>query len=91
MTWVNGTLLFGDTFSGFGSTQQLDAASVTAPFSLSKEFVINPNGAAGQDQSTESVIGVPKPSAWAMLGLGFAGLGMLRLTNPRRKEARYAI
>jgi len=90
-TWVNSTELFADTFSGVGSTQQLNAASVTSPFSLSEEFMINPNGAAGQDQSTESIIGAPEPSTWAMFCVGFAGLGMLRLTNPRRKEARYAI
>jgi hypothetical protein len=33
---------------------------------------------------------VPEPSTWAMLGLGFAGMGLLGLTR-RRKGPRYAL
>jgi hypothetical protein len=32
---------------------------------------------------------VPEPATWAMLGLGFAGMGLLGLTR-RRKNSRYA-
>jgi PEP-CTERM motif len=33
---------------------------------------------------------VPEPATWAMLGLGFAGMGLLGLTR-RRKSPRYAL
>ena len=33
---------------------------------------------------------VPEPATWGMVGLGFAGLGLLRVTS-RRKGPRYAI
>lgn len=36
-----------------------------------------------------TTIAIPEPSTWAMLGLGFAGMGLLGLTR-RRKGARYA-
>jgi hypothetical protein len=33
---------------------------------------------------------VPETSTWAMLGIGFAGIGMLGMTK-RRKAPRYAL
>jgi hypothetical protein len=36
-----------------------------------------------------SATAVPEPATWAMLGLGFAGMGLVGLTR-RRKNSRYA-
>lgn len=90
-TWVNSTQLFSGTFSTVGSAQQLNKAAVSLPFSLSEMFVITPNGGVGQDQSTISIMGVPEAPIWAMMGLGFAGLGILHLAILRRKASRYII
>jgi hypothetical protein len=33
---------------------------------------------------------IPEPSTWAMLGVGFAGIGLVGVTK-RRKTSRYAL
>ena len=42
------------------------------------------------DISGDFSANVPEPATWAMLGLGFAGMGLLGLTR-RRKGPRYAL
>jgi hypothetical protein len=90
-TWLNSTQLFSGTFSAVGSSQQFNLAAVSLPFSLSEKFVFTPNGGAGQDQSTISIMDIPEAPTWAMLGLGFAGLGIFRLATLQRKASRYII
>jgi hypothetical protein len=90
-TWVNNTQLFSGVFSTVGSAQQLNLAAVSLPFALSEKFVLTPNGGDGQDQSTINIMGVPVAPTWAMLGLGFAGLGIFRLATLQRKASRYII
>jgi hypothetical protein len=34
---------------------------------------------------------VPEPSTWALMGLGFAGLGLFKFSKSRRKEARCTV
>jgi hypothetical protein len=59
-------------------------------------FVIklSSGAATGKGQSDNSTIdlsyaAVPELSTWAMIGLGFAGVGLMGLTK-RRKGTRYA-
>ena len=54
------------------------------------QFAINFT-AGGQSfgGSAQLTTGVPEPATWAMLGLGFAGMGLLGLTR-RRKNSQYA-
>jgi PEP-CTERM motif len=68
----------------------LTPVSVTTPFSVTEEFVIQSNGFSGSANNTIDLSGtVPEPSTWAMLGLGFAGMGLLGLAR-RQKGSRYA-
>lgn len=48
------------------------------------------SGAGGSLSGTASIVAVPEPSTWAMLGMGFAGIGLLGVTK-RRKASRYAL
>jgi hypothetical protein len=86
------TLLATHTFtSGPDTFTLLTPVSVTAPFSVTEEYVINSNGIGGAANDTIDLSGtVPEPATWAMLGLGFAGMGLFGLTR-RRKGPRYAL
>ena len=57
----------------FTKTTSVD---VTAPFSVTEEFTVKSNGFAGAANNTIDLSGtVPETSTWAMLVLGFMGLG----------------
>jgi len=76
--------------SGPDTFTLLTPVSVTAPFSVTEEFVVNSNGLSGAANDTIDLSAtVPEPATWAMLGLGFAGMGLLGLTR-RRKDSHYA-
>jgi hypothetical protein len=77
-----GLLLASDTFSGTTPGSTLDTVTSLVPFgkpfSVTEEIAITLTSASarGQDQSTVSVTAtIPEASTWAMMTLGFAGLG----------------
>ncbi len=43
----------------------------------------------GSTDSTMEATSVPELWTWVLIGLGFAGVGVLRLIRPRRKQPRY--
>jgi hypothetical protein len=63
-------------------------------YSITEELLINvPKfGAKGTSGASELIqtTGIPETSTWAMLGIGFAGIGLLGMTK-RRKAPRYAL
>ena len=74
-----------DSFSG----SKLAAFDASAPFSMTEgaALVLRADGSVtGFSQSMQT--GVPEPSTWAMLVVGFAGLAWAGL---RRKSARFAL
>ncbi|HWY81605.1 MAG TPA: PEP-CTERM sorting domain-containing protein [Roseiarcus sp.] len=73
-----------DTFSGVASVD------VTSPFSVTELYRVSSGGVSGAANDTIDLsAAIAEPSTWAMLGLGFAGMGLLGLTR-RRKNSRYA-
>jgi hypothetical protein len=78
-TYGKETKLASHSFSagGFKSISVTEPVAWGAPFSLTEEIVIKPGTKAGMDLSGISVVGavVPETSTWAMIMLGFAGLG----------------
>jgi PEP-CTERM motif len=83
-TWVDptntkygqGTQLGSKTFTGFGLDQQGLKVSGLTTYSVTEEFDIS---ALGSDtaNSTINISAVPEPSTWAMMILGFMGVGFM--------------
>jgi hypothetical protein len=72
-----------DIFSGLASI------SVTSPFSVTELYQISSNGLRGAANDTIDLSSaVPEPSTWALLGIGFAAIG---LAGFRRARARSTI
>jgi hypothetical protein len=88
-TFGKTTTLASATFgAGGGSTAATVISPVPfgTPFSVTEEIAITPGAANGHDLSTVSVTTVPETSTWAMMTLGFAGLGFAafrRRARPR--------
>jgi hypothetical protein len=75
-----------DSFSG----SRVTAFDALGPFSMTEEATLNLIGGAsvtGFNQSMQS--GVPEPSTWAMLALGFASLGLVGLRKRRRQSLSF--
>jgi PEP-CTERM motif len=71
--------------------------NIYAPYSLTEVYVLSmpiPTQLLSTIDLQTSPIGrapfVPEPSTWAMLGIGFAGIGLLGAAK-RRKAPRYAL
>jgi hypothetical protein len=83
----NGTPLDKATFTGLG-TETLSTVDNpgAGPYSLQEVFVIHATGAGDTNLSidlTSSII--PEPSTWAMMIVGFAGLGFLSYRKMRQR------
>ena len=81
--WPRHTFTSGpDIFSGLASV------SVTSPFSVTELYRISSNGLIGAANDTIDLSAVvPEPSTWAMLGIGFAGLGYVGFRKARARSA----
>lgn len=70
-------LLGSHLFDATGSTTQLTSGLTgTGPFSVTEVYHITANG-AGSANATIAVTAVPEASTWAMMILGFLGVGFL--------------
>lgn len=89
-TWLStsnaiyaGTLLADATFTGIGTQTAANAAAFTGPFSETAVYSLNFNAGRGSFNDTINISGVPEPSTWGLMLLGFAGMG---LVMRRRKQ-----
>jgi hypothetical protein len=75
-----------DSFSG----SRITAFSASAPFSMTETASLNLTGGAsvtGFNQSMQS--GVPEPSTWGLLGLGFGALALVGMRKRRRQSLAF--
>jgi hypothetical protein len=80
-------LLSTHTFtSGPAALASLAMVNITSPFSVTELYQISSNGLSGAANDTIdlSAATVPEPSTWAMMLLGFAGLGFTAFRKSRR-------
>jgi hypothetical protein len=93
-SFAAGTLLaFLGTTPGFYDTySQTFATTVGSSYSLDFLFSNNTGIAApsGLLVTTDAVTAVPEPSTWAMLLLGFAGLGFMAYRRKNKPTFRFA-
>jgi hypothetical protein len=84
-------LLATHTFtSGPAAVASLAIVNLTSPFSVTELYQISSSGLSGAANDTIDLSAVvPEPSTWAMLGIGFAMMGLVGLTR-RRKDFRFA-
>jgi hypothetical protein len=72
-----GAALGSTTFNNIGSTVQTSFASAgPGLYSVTEEYIITV-GAGGGSASSTIVVSVPESSTWAMMVLGFLGVGFL--------------
>ena len=72
---TSGSLLGSQNFTNFGAVQQTaNLGAITGPFSITEVYTITATG-PGTFNATIDVSAVPEASTWAMLILGFLGVG----------------
>jgi hypothetical protein len=85
-------LLSTHTFtSGPAAVAALAMVNITSPFSVTELYQISSSGLSGSANDTIDLSAetVPEPATWAMLGIGFAMIGLVGLAR-RRKDFRFA-
>jgi hypothetical protein len=102
-TWLDpnnqpaaGSTLGNHTFTGpfvlpqtFDFTKALDTGN--GPYAITTEFLVHATGAGTADNLTADVFteGVPEPGTWALMIMGFGGLGAA-MRGRRRQQAAVA-
>ena len=76
----------------------LSVVSMTLPswtFQNTGVFAVSSVGSSpatgGDGDFTTTIMSVPEPSIWALMGLGFAGLGLFKIAKSRRDEGRCTV
>lgn len=88
-----GTLLQTTTFNGTNTFNAANFLSATAPWSTTVRYDIVFGSGTGNFNGTANLIGtaVPEPMTWAMMLIGFAGLGFaVRRNRNVTTRIRYA-
>jgi hypothetical protein len=86
----SGTQLATNTFASIGTNVQGSTVNVgTGPYSITQEYVISATG-NGSALSTMVVTAVPEASTWAMMILGFLGIGFVTYRKKAKVGFRFA-
>jgi len=78
-----GSPLASATFNAIGTSQSSNAVNVPGLFSETVRYDLTFGAGAGAFNDTVNIAAVPEPATWAMMLLGFAGIGVA--TRRRRK------
>ena len=78
------TSLGSDAFTGIDTGSALTIAAVTAPYSITQEYIIRANGISGSANSTMDVSAVPIPGTLPLFASGLGALGLLRWRKKRK-------
>jgi hypothetical protein len=80
-------------FTATGSSSELNTASLASPYSITEIFTFTTDaGVTGNDtgSSISVVASVPEASTWAMMVLGFFGVGFMAYRRGNKSTFRFA-
>ena len=82
------TPLSSTTFNAIGSTVATNFVTATGTYSVTEEYIITagPGGSA----NSSIVVSVPESSTWAMMILGFFGVGFMAYRRKNNASFRFA-
>jgi len=81
-------------FANIGTSTQNTAVSVVAPYAIDERYIISLGSGASSGLALSTITvssSIPEASTWAMMGLGFAGLGLAALGRRRRTDLFQAL
>jgi hypothetical protein len=84
-----GTPMAAQTFTGLGSVSigSLSPAVGPGPYSITEQYHVVATG-AGSANGTIDVFAIPEPTTWALMIVGFGGVGAM--VRSRRRQAAFA-
>ena len=85
-----GTLLRSTNFLTPGATSATNVVSATGPFSLTTRYDIAFGTGFGNFNGTANVTAVPEPATWAIMLLGFGGMGYAMRRRKTETRVRFA-
>jgi hypothetical protein len=73
------TPLASQNFTSAGTGSHTNFMSPVVPYSITEEYIITvaPGAEAGSTLNSTIIVSVPEPSTWAMMILGFLGVGFM--------------
>jgi hypothetical protein len=73
------TPLASQNFTSAGTSNNTNFMNPVAPYSITEEYIITvaPGAEPGSTLNSTIIVSVPEPSTWAMMILGFLGVGFM--------------